>query len=314
MKLATNPSFPDRLAGSLVGLLVGDALGVPYEFHPPQVLPPSEQIEFAPPQGFHRAHFGVPPGTWSDDGAHALVLLDSLLECGKLELDHLATGLKRWMLQGFCAVNGSVFDIGAQTSTAINRLNQGMPADRSGPNDERHNGNGSLMRVLPLALWHRGPDAELAYLAARQSLPTHGHARSQVACAVYCLWARAIFQRIEKPWDSAEATIRSEASEGLFPLDEVDLVLDPSNANLARGTGYVVDTLWSAKAAVEETSSYEACVKRAIAYGHDTDTTAAVAGGIAGLQYGLAGIPDRWRLGLRGESIYRPILERLLAQ
>ena len=304
----------DRIAGGLIGLLVGDALGVPYEFHGPDSPPPPEQIEFTSPQGFRRAHFGVPAGTWSDDGAHALVLLDSLLERGTLDLIHFAAGLQRWMLQGFCAVNASVFDIGAQTSTAINRLNQGIAPDCAGATEERHNGNGSLMRVLPLALWHMGSDAELAQLAARQSLPTHGHARSQVVCAMYCLWARSILEQTESPWEAAEDTMRALATMDLLPLDEVNLVLDRSNASLARGTGYVLDTLWSARVSFEETSSYESCVKRAIAFGNDTDTTAAVAGGIAGLHYGLAGIPERWRSELRGESIYRPNLEKLLAR
>ena len=157
-----------RVSGGLLGLLVGDALGVPYEFHPPESIPPADLIEFSPPPGFQRAHVGVPPGTWSDDGAQALVLLDSLLACDGLDLAHFAGGLRRWLLEGFYAVNRSVFDIGAQTSTALNRLGAGIPPESSGPSDERHNGNGSLMRVLPLALWHRGDDRELMALAARQ--------------------------------------------------------------------------------------------------------------------------------------------------
>ena len=81
--------FRDRLAGSLIGLLVGDALGVPYEFNPPDRIPVPELIEFTPPPGFPRAHRGVPPGTWSDDGAQALVLLVTLLGQGCVDLAHL---------------------------------------------------------------------------------------------------------------------------------------------------------------------------------------------------------------------------------
>lgn len=312
MQKTHDPVHPDRVAGGLIGLLVGDALGVPYEFHRPENLPPLDQIEFAPPPGFRRAHFGVPPGTWSDDGAQALVLLDSLLACDGLDLNHFAAGLIRWMFQGFCAVNGSVFDIGSQTGTAISRLNQGIPADRSGPAKERDNGNGSLMRVLPLVLWHAGPEEELIRLAARQSLPTHGHPRSQAICAFYCLWARAMLEDSDTPWETASAQLRANTPSNSFPSAEVDRVLDPANAERARGTGYVLDTLWSARAALDGTSTYEDCVKHAIAFGHDTDTTAAVAGGIAGLKYGLLGIPERWRAELRGESIYRPLLNALL--
>lgn len=306
-------SRADRIAGGLVGLLVGDALGVPYEFHPPADLPPLEQIEMEPPAGFDRAHRSVPPGTWSDDGAHALVLLESLLARDGLDLEHLGAGLVRWSTEGHCAVESQVFDIGKQTHTAIARLRSGTPADRSGSTSERDNGNGSLMRVLPLVLWHAGADEELIELAARQSLPTHGHARAQVACAMYCLWARAVLDGLEQPWDAAAARLRELAPRGLLPLGEVELVLDSGNADATTGRGYVLDCLWSARVAFEFTSSYEACVKRAIAFGNDTDTTAAVAGGIAGLGYGLSGIPERWRNDLRGAEIYRPLLEALLA-
>ena len=303
----------DRLAGGLIGLLVGDALGVPYEFHKPSALPPTESIEFRPPPGFARSHAGVPPGTWSDDGAHALILLDSLLQRQSLDLQHFAGGLQRWLYSGFCAVNGSVFDIGIQTSTAINRLKAHVPPERSGPDGEHQNGNGSLMRVLPLVLWHKGSDEELVVLAMRQSLPTHGHVRAQLACAMYCLWARAILKEFAEPWLDAEARLCNLASRLGLPDMELERVLDPGNAQAAYGSGYVLDTLWSAKSAVENARSYQDCVRSAIALGHDTDTTAAVAGGIAGLKYGFGGIPDRWRSGLRGEAIYRPLLDALLA-
>ncbi len=302
----------DRLAGGLIGLLVGDALGVPYEFHPPGSIPARDQIEYQPPAGFRRSHVGVPPGTWSDDGAHALILLDSLLKCDDLDLEHLAKGLRRWLMEGYYAVNRSVFDIGAQTSSALNRLGAGVPAERSGPDGEQNNGNGSLMRVLPLVLWHDGPDTELVHLAARQSLPTHGHIRSQIVCAFYCLWARAVLHESSSAWSDAEATLRACATQQDWDEAEVERVLDPANAQSVGGSGYVLDTLWSARQAVESTDSYEACVRHAISLGHDTDTTAAVAGGIAGLRYGLNDIPGRWRDCLRGKSLYEPLLDRLL--
>lgn len=302
----------DRLAGSLVGLLVGDALGVPYEFHPPAAIPPPEQIEFAPPAGFRRAHSSVPPGTWSDDGAQALVLLHSLLACNGIDLDHFSKGLSRWRNEGFCAVDGNVFDVGIQTSTALARLAAGTPPTRSGPNGERDNGNGSLMRVLPLARWHQGSDEELARLAGQQSLPTHGHPRAQIACALYCLWIRAVLEDASDPWEAATQRLRAIATTLSYPATEVDIVLNPANAVQPRGTGYVVDALWSARAAVVSTSNFEDCVRAAIALGNDTDTTAAIAGGVAGAIHGLAEIPSRWRHALRGGELLTPLMAALL--
>lgn len=299
------------IAGGLFGLLVGDALGVPYEFHPADRIPSFEQIEMTPPSGFRRAHVGVAPGTWSDDGAHALILLDSLLVNHGLDLSHLGTNLCRWLHEGLFAVNRNVFDVGAQTSSAINALTRGVPAHSSGPAEASRNGNGSLMRVLPLVLWHRGSDLDLLSLAAKQSLVTHGHARARIACALYCAWARYVAHRLASPWNAAEQLLRTHAETLGFPTDEVDLVLDPSHRDHAQGTGYVVDCLWSARIAFEQSSDYASCVRRAIAFGNDTDTTAAVAGGLAGLRDGIDGIPVRWIDALRGREMVSPLLARL---
>src|SRR5579859_2515561 len=112
----------ERIAGGLMGLLVGDALGVPYEFHAPESLPPVAQIEFEPPAGFARAHSGTPPGVWSDDGSQALCLLDSLLACGRLDVEDFGRRVLRWYDKGYLAVDGRVFDVGIQTGRALQRL------------------------------------------------------------------------------------------------------------------------------------------------------------------------------------------------
>ena len=170
----------ERLNGGLIGLLVGDALGVPFEFHPPGALPPAEWIEYQVPVDFARAHVGTPPGTWSDDSAQALCLLASLLERGRLDLEDLGRRLLAWYDHGYLAVDGRVFDVGIQTGLALQALRRGTPALQAGSTEERALGNGSLMRVLPLALWHRGTDAELVADAQAQSCLTHGHPRAKV--------------------------------------------------------------------------------------------------------------------------------------
>ena len=217
----------ERLEGGLYGLLIGDALGVPYEFHSPADMPSPEEIEFAPPSGFRRAHPGVPPGTWSDDGAQALALLASLLECGQLDLEDFGRRLVAWYEQGYLAVDGRVFDVGNQTREALHQLKSGSPAEKAGPAEERANGNGSLMRVLPLALWHRGSDEALVADAQRQSRVTHGHVRSWVCCALYCLWARRILQAVPDPWAAAVATLRSTYAKGSPESLELDETIRP---------------------------------------------------------------------------------------
>lgn len=306
-------TIDERVAGGLWGLLVGDALGVPYEFHEPHDLPRRSAIEMVPPRGFQRAHARIPPGTWSDDGGHALVLLASLLTCNQLNLDDFGQRMLEWFTNGYMAVDNDVFDVGVQTTQALRALAAGKPAATAGPNHERANGNGSLMRVLPLALWHRGSDAELVQDAHTQSLVTHGHPRSQVCCALYCLWARRMLYGETDPWTQAVQQLRSiYGNSGPF-YDELEQFIYPDNPLEGKGTGYIVDCLHSARLALQ-TGTYEKVVKAAIALGHDTDTTACVAGGIAGIRDGVNAIPTRWRQQLCGQELFEPLLQELLAR
>ena len=308
--METKMTRRERIAGGLVGLLVGDALGVPYEFHAAQDLPDKSEIEYEPPAWFRRAHAGVPPGTWSDDGAQALCLLASLVETGRFDANDFAGRLVRWFREDYLAVD-QMFDVGIQTQRAILNLRKGVAPLEAGPREEKHNGNGSLMRVLPLALWHRGTDAELARDAFDQSAVTHGHLRSKVCCAVYCLWARRVLEESPEPWADALAAFREIFPAGTEESAELDAKILPVDDEV-RGSGYVVDSLRAALWTNDNHSSFEETVKAAVALGEDTDTTAAIAGGIAGLKYGLEGIPPRWRESLRGRELYEPLLEKLL--
>jgi ADP-ribosyl-[dinitrogen reductase] hydrolase len=301
----------DLIAGALIGLLVGDALGVPYEFHSRELIPPLDEIEFEPPVNFRRAHAGVPVGTYSDDGAQALILLNTLLECEKFDANHFAKGLVDWYDDGFMAVGGKVFDVGIQTANSIRELKRGGEPLLAGGADEHSNGNGSLMRVLPLALWHQGSDLELIANAFDQSAVTHGHLRSKLCCALYCLWARRILQNVENAWENAVETLYKIFPENTLENIEFETRIFPKGAIYVKGSGYVVDSLRAARWA-NGNKTYEETVKAAISLGDDTDTTACIAGGIAGLKFGVDSIPTRWRENLRGAELYEPLIEKLL--
>jgi ADP-ribosyl-[dinitrogen reductase] hydrolase len=300
----------DRIMGGIVGLLVGDALGVPYEFHSQEQIPNPEEIEFQPPENFRRSHSSVPIGTWSDDGAQALILLDSLLECGKFDANHFSKGLIAWFDRDFMAVDG-VFDIGIQTQKSIIKLKRGTEPHLAGGTDDYSNGNGSLMRVLPLALWHKGTDLELIADAFEQSQMTHAHLRSQLCCALYCLWTRNILNEVENAWEKAVETIRNTFTENTIERKEFEFHIRPDEIHKIGGSGYVVDSIFSTRWALNA-GNYEQVVKSAISLGNDTDTTACIVGGIAGVRDGIESIPIRWRKNLRGKEIYQPLLERLI--
>ncbi|MDR3685033.1 MAG: ADP-ribosylglycohydrolase family protein [Geothrix sp.] len=311
--MASSLTRADRIAGGIWGLLVGDALGVPYEFTPPKAIPPFDRIEMIPPRGFRRAHLGVEPGTWSDDGSQALCLLSSLLEQGRVDPGDLMNRLCRWLRDGYLAVDRDVFDVGLQTRRALERFLEGRPLLECAPRGEWSNGGGALMRVLPLALWHEGPDEDLIAEAMLQSSLTHGHVRSGLCCALYCLWARAVLSASRRPWTEAMDRLEARFPPGTPERLEYEARIHPRNPDPAKGTGHVVDTLLSAVQAVEA-GSYESVVRAAIQFGNDTDTTACVAGGIAGLRDGVRAIPARWLNMLRGRDLVEPLLEAFLSR
>lgn len=294
-------TIEDRLAGAVWGHLVGDALGVPYEFRAPGTI-------FEVRWGAAGTH-GQPPGTWSDDGGLMLALLDSLLEAG-FDLEDQGRRALAWH-ETDAYKPGALFDIGITTSRALSRLRNGIPALEAGGRDERDNGNGSLMRILPIALVDAGlPTRTVAERAASASGLTHAHPRAQVACAVYCALARRLLQ------EPAGVDVALSAA-----IDDVRLAAGPEQVveleNLigygARsGSGYVLDSFWSAWSAFASSSSYQETVEKAIRLGHDTDTTACIAGGLAGLHWGIRSIPVEWLKGMRGQEIAQPLVDRLV--
>ncbi|MDQ6948724.1 MAG: ADP-ribosylglycohydrolase family protein [Actinomycetota bacterium] len=295
------PDLADRLSGAVWGHLIGDAMGVPYEFAPASAI---QRVEWG-----HRGSHNQPPGTWSDDGALMLALLDSLLTAG-LDLDDQGRRALTW-LSGRGYAPGPLFDIGNTTNAALQRLKHGVPAVEAGGAAENDNGNGSLMRILPVALVYRdyAEDTMVEHAMICSSL-THRHPRSQVACAAYCLVASALLKGDEpqQALNNAFASLRRTAGGPNVP--ELDAL---ERFTRRTGSGYVLDTFWSAWSAFSDSRSYPETIERAIHFGGDTDTTAAVAGGLAGICWGWSGIPAQWLSGMRGREIVEPLVARLIA-
>ncbi|RYG71497.1 ADP-ribosylglycohydrolase family protein, partial [bacterium] len=143
-----------------------------------------------------------------------------------------------------------------------------------------------------------------------QSMVTHGHARSQTCCAFYCLWARYLLNNESDAWEHAASDIRGFVKGTAFEA-ELEFQIRPDDFVSGSGSGYVVDSLRSARWVMKE-PAYEGVVKAAVALGNDTDTTACIAGGVAGIRDGVEAIPHRWLDALRGREIAEPLLERLL--
>lgn len=299
----------DSIVGSFFGALVGDALGVPYEFHFMDI-PPRYEIEMQPPVGFNRAHSGTPIGTWSDDGALLLALTHSLAINPSLDLNDFAKRMCNFWHNGEYAVDHRMFDIGFQTQQGLAEFEAGTTASLSGGADVRDNGNGSLMRVLPVA-YLVCDDKETARIAMEQGLPTHRHIRSQLCCALYALTIKHIIHGLSL----LEAlNVATKVVMELYDAEhheELELILN-AGEKLGTGTGYVVDSLWSAFDSITETTTLEDALKYAISLGNDTDTTACVAGGLAGALYGYSAIPERWMRELRSVGFADHILNEFI--
>lgn len=306
-----------RIKGGLYGLLAGDALGVPYEFHSADSIPPFEEIEMTPPDNFNKTYPNVKAGTWSDDGAQALCLLNSLLENGRFSLTDFSMKLLAWYDTGLWAVDNVVFDVGIQTSEALNVFKNGVSPEMCGNVRPDGKGNGALMRVLPLALWHRGTDLELVNDAHRQCLITHANITNQVCCALYCLVARRLLEGMyfNAALSHSVQNIREIYADMSDYNEEFEFRLQPDEPDIWRGngSGYVIDSLRSAFMIMREAGCYEDAVKRAVSLGNDTDTTACILGGLAGIAFGYDSIPERWINTLRKKASVEELLSKLLS-
>ena len=295
----------DAVRAGMYGVLVGDALGVPYEFEHPEDI--GEVI-------WGKPNPRAKPGTWSDDGSLTLALLDSLTSVG-FDTDDQARRFLAWAdAHAYTPHGEGKFDIGHATSAAFARLRRGVPAEDAGADPARQ-GNGSLMRILPIALVDPPDDAgELIDRAHRSSAVTHGAPECLAACAVYVLVARHLADG-ERDRPSALAAAFEEVETDYRRRDDPGLLAALEllrNHPERKGRGWVIDSFWSAWDAFARHESYRDAVVAAVEYGRDTDTTAAIAGGLAGLYWGLdesaGGIPAEWLHGLRDREEVETLL------
>ncbi len=318
MNAAPTLSVRERILGGLWGSLVGDALGVPVEFKDRATVladPVKDMRGF----GSHNQ----PPGTWSDDGALTLCTVDSLLHT---EFDTQDMGMRfvRWMNEEYWTATGVVFDVGGATADALMQIASGTLAERAGGCDEYSNGNGSLMRILPVALrFADQPMDQFVSHIERASAITHGHARSRMAC-VFCGLAVRQLVLGRKP-EAALHMARAEFAgwyERATEFARFRRILEDELVTLPEGeivsTGYVLHTLHASLWSFLTTSRFEECVLKAVNLGGDTDTTGCVSGGLAGVHYGLSAIPQKWLQSLARhdevESLFNRFAEMICSR
>ena len=291
----------DLVKDTLFGLAVGDALGVPVEFTSREKLrhnPVADMIGYGT--------YNLPPGTWSDDTSLSLCLAESLIS--GFDLNSLSGSFQKWLFQNYWTPRGNVFDVGVTTRNAILKLSKGTRPDLAGSISDSENGNGSLMRILPLIFYIKDKPIEERFgLTKEVSSITHGHIRSVIACFYYLEFARGllakkdkfyVYRKLKKTVVEYLVTAQIESSElRLFDRLFVADIFELPDLEI-KSTGYVLHTLEASIWSLLTTSSYKDAVLKAVNLGHDTDTTGAVTGGLAGLTYGFENIPSKWVLQL----------------
>jgi ADP-ribosyl-[dinitrogen reductase] hydrolase len=287
------PSLLDRYRGSLLGLACGDAVGTTAEFCSRGTFPPVTDMVGG-------GVFELEPGEWTDDTSMALCLAQSFLhQRGHDPGDQLRRYINWWQ-HGYMSSNGECFDIGSTVSAAlrVHLLNGNLVAETADP---MMAGNGSIMRLAPAVMW-AFPDVDAAVeVAAASSITTHAAAEAIDCCRLLAVILSNAFSGL--PRDALlTGAVAYLAEPKVIALAAGD-VASKSESEI-RGSGYSVESLEAALWAVVTTENYRDAVLRAVALGDDADTTAAIAGQIAGALYGVEDIPVDWRRKLaQGELI-----------
>ncbi len=287
----------NKIKGVLFGLAVGDALGVPVEFKS------REYLKLFPIKGLTgNGTWNQPAGTWSDDSSLAFCLTESLTK--GYNLDDIANNFCKWLQKGYWGAHHKVFDVGGATSQAIGRLIRGESPLVSGGIMDEDNGNGSLMRILPLLFSVNGLPIDDRYKRVREvSSITHAHFRSVFSCFIYIEFAlhilngKTAIESYRYMQDAVNVLVR----EYDFNKEELQLfdrilkgnIKDVKESGIHSG-GYVIYTLEASIWCLLNTDNYADAVLKAVNLGEDTDTTACVTGGLAGLLYGYEEIYKAW--------------------
>ena len=285
------------IRSAVYGFAIGDALGVPFEF--------KERDTFICTDMVGHGTWNQPAGTWSDDTSMMLATLDSIRSNhGEVVPLDIMNRFQDWYRYGRYAIDGNVFDVGNTVSAALSRFDGSNPF--CGIDDVMQNGNGALMRILPLAF----ADSSLDYQVEAVAKLTHGHKTSTDYCIKYVAAARMLMYEGYIDYDHVW-----RCPEPLYLEDDVVQEIESPFSLPIKSSAYVADTFNAVMYCLATTDNYRDCVLKAVNLGKDTDTIAALAGGLAGIMYGYpvyegyrhvnreTGIPPAWIERLRGKDI-----------
>jgi ADP-ribosyl-[dinitrogen reductase] hydrolase len=336
--MASSTELEDRIRGAILGLAVCDALGAPVEFKARGKFPLVTEM-------LPNDSFDTPEGAFTDDTSMALCLAQSLLENeGKQNSVDQVEKYLAWRDEGYMSSVGYCFDIGVSTTGCLQLWQSLLLSEAAGLrpdspaaestfsniqktvrekyNQERYCGNGSLMRVLPVATIAADVNTAVS-LAIESSMTTHPHPRCSSACALY---VKLVFTALQSGQSKGPAILAENIAEmvqdSVLNVEEVlksrlapyktisDWTAKPEND--ISSSGYVVDSLEASLWAFFTTQSFEEGAIRVVNLGDDADTIGAIYGGLAGAYYGLNAIPDRWLQKMKRMNLLQDIATKIV--
>ncbi len=278
---------PMKVKDGIIGLIIGDALGVPVEFSTRLELMEDPVIKM---EGY--GTYNQPEGTWSDDSAMTLATMHSIVKKQGIDYTDMMNKFTQWLYDAKYMQEDKTFDCGITTKQAIDNYKIGTPALKSGLTGERDNGNGSLMRILPLAYINNIDYETIENVSAL----THAHARSKIACVLYIEMAKSMIENEDMSMEEHVFSACDKIKEHYKDSPELKHFEKIFNNELdeLNNKGYVIYTFEVVVHCLLTTDNYKDAVLKAVNLGGDTDTNAAICGGLAGIYYGYDSIPVDW--------------------
>lgn len=290
-----------KFVDSIIGHAIGDAMGVATEFNPREKLMANPVVDMV-----KSVVHNQPEGTWSDDTSMEIATIDSFIEKKCFDYDDIMKRWVGWINNAEYTCNGVTFDVGRTCLNAINKYYSGSSPLECGLNDISSNGNGSLMRILPVALYcysKNSNDSEIISLVNDISSLTHAHDISKLGCFIYVKFVIYLLSGLSK--EEAYSNIKS-LDYSVYSVEAINVYDRILKNNIydypldeIKSSGYVVDTLECVLWILFNKNSYRNCIITSTNIGEDTDTIGAILGSMAGIIYGYDNIPVEWLEKLR---------------
>lgn len=293
-----------KFIDSIIGHAIGDAMGVPTQFCMRNRL-----LEHPVTEMISSNKTGQPAGSWSDDTSMEICTIDSFIQNENWNYSDIMSRWLEWVNDAKYTPNNETFDVGKTCLRAIRNFSLGIAPLKCGLDSETSNGNGSLMRILPVALYSyykKLNETEIIKLTNEISSLTHAHEISKLGCYIYVRYVMYLLagNTKEDAYDLIQNIDYSSYSE--YAISKYDRILKNNiknyNIDSISSSGYVVDTLECALWILLNANSYKETIVATTNIGNDTDTVGAIAGSMAGIIYGISSIPEKWINKLMGKD------------